>query len=194
MTERLFDHHTPPMFRLLAVLVPVFLEQTGLADPGDHRLEEPVGDSQVEQAVSAGIGRLLQALLQRLVKPVVAEIALDVGHAPGQVPPDIVLDLVDPAFARRLTDEAFHHLVQAVAPLVRVQVGQIDADQFECLRQQSGVRQIVQRRHQQSLGQVAARAENDHGAWPGRLSLPPRRGRHDLSAWIGRRRFRVCHA
>ncbi len=66
VAERLLDHHAAPAFRLLAVLVPVLLEQPGLAEMGDDRTEEAVGDRQIEQAVAAGVGFLVDVLLQLL--------------------------------------------------------------------------------------------------------------------------------
>ena len=184
VAERLFDDHAAPVFRVPAVLVPVFLEQAGFAEMGDDRAEEAVGDGQVEQAVAAGVGFLVDVLLQLLVQAVVVEVALDVGDVAGQALPGVLIDLVDPAFAGGLADEAFHHLVQAVAPLVGIEVGEIDPDQLEVLRQQAGGGEVVQRRDQQAFGQVAAGAEDDHGAGAGRLRRSPGRGGQDLGGGL----------
>ena len=52
-------------------------------------------------------------------------------------------------------------------------LGEIHADQREILRQHSGARQIVERGRHQSLGQVAARAKDDHGAKVGGAGREP---------------------
>ena len=120
-------------------------------------------------------------LLQFFVQAVVVQVAFDIGDVTGQALPGVLIDLVDPAFAGCVADEALHHLVQAVAPRVGIQVGEIDTDQLEVFRQQAGGGEIVQRRHQQALRQVAGGTENDHGARAGRVRGAPRRGGQDLA-------------
>ena len=133
---------------------------------------------------------LVQMLFQLFVQTVVVEVALDVGDVAGQALPGVLIDLVDPAFAGGLADEAFHHLVQAVAPFVGIEIGEIDADQLEVLGQQAGGGKVVQRRHQQPLGQVAAGAEDDHGAWTRRIGGSPGRRLQDLA--LGDGLWSVC--
>ena len=53
--------------------------------------------------------------------------------------------------AAGIADEALQHLAQAVAPGVVVSFGDIDADDGEVFGQQAGVRQVVERRHQQPM-------------------------------------------
>ena len=96
--------------------------------------------------------------------------------------------LVDVELGRGVADEALQHGVKLVAPAFAVPLGEIDADQREFLRQHAGAREIVERRHHQALGQVAAGAEDHHGARIGRRQRPPRRRFDDLR----RRRRRRC--
>ena len=73
-------------------------------------------------------------LLQLSIKAVVVKVALYISDVIRQALPGILIDLVDPAFARCVADETLHHLVQAVAPCVGVQVGEVDTDQFKVFR------------------------------------------------------------
>jgi hypothetical protein len=54
-------------------------------------------------------------------------------------------------------------------------VGGAEADQRELLRQEPSAREVVQRRHQQPHGKIAAAAEDHHGAGIRRLRHPARR-------------------
>jgi len=56
-----------------------------------------------------------------------------------------------------------HHFSVVLSPVA-------DADQREILRQHVGVCEVVERRHHQALGEVAAGAEDHHGARIGGLS------------------------
>ena len=85
----------------------------------------------------------------------------------SQALPGVFIDLADLVLAGGLTDEAFQHLVKAVAPTVSVEVGKIHPDQLELLRDQVCGGKVVQRWNKQSLGQVAPGAEDDHGTWSG---------------------------
>jgi hypothetical protein len=62
-------------------------------------------------------------------------------------------------------DESFHCIGEVRAPFLRGLGGPIDADELEGVGQPPGIDQIVERRHDQALGQVAGGAEDHHGAW-----------------------------
>jgi hypothetical protein len=193
VAKRLLDHHVAPVFGLDAVLVPVLLQKAGFPQVGDDGAEEAIGDGQVEQAVAAGVGFLLKLLFQFFVKAVIAEVAFDIGDVSGQAFPGVLINTVDAAFAGGFADKGLHHLMQAVAPFVGVEVGEIHPDQGKMLRQQAGGGKVVQGRDQKTLRQVSAGAEDDHGAGARWRSGAPGRGRDDLALWVGRGRLHVCH-
>jgi len=62
-----------------------------------------------------------------------------------------------------------------IAPTLHSPLPPIHADQREILRQHLGVCQIVERWHHQPFGQIAAGAEDHHGAGSGRSELTSRR-------------------
>ena len=134
VAERLFDHHVAPVLGFLAILIPVFLEQPCLAEVSDHRTEKSVGGGQIEQTVPLGTGRLVQMLLQFSIQAVVVQVAFYISDVTGQTLPGVLIDFVDPAFAGCVANETLHHLVQAVAPRVGVQVSEVDTDEFEVFR------------------------------------------------------------
>ena len=53
VAERLLDHDAPPAMRL--AVAQFLVQQAGMAEVLDHRAEEAVGHSEVEQAVAAGV-------------------------------------------------------------------------------------------------------------------------------------------
>ena len=188
MAEWLLDDHAAPMLWLLAVLVPVFLEQPGVAQMRNNRTEEAIGDRQVKQAVPSGIGFLVEMLLQLFVKTIIVQIAFYVSDMASHALPSVFIDLVDAAFAGSFAHEAFHHLVQAVGPSVGIEICHINADQLEMRRQQSGGRKIIECRDQQSLCQIAAGAENNHGTGVGWFGRTPGWRIENLSGtldWVG---------
>ena len=54
--------------------------------------------------------------------------------------------------------------MKVLAPGLDADVGEIDANQGEVIGQDFGMREIIERRHHQALGQIAAGAENHHRA------------------------------
>ena len=71
--------------------------------------------------------------------------------------------MVDPELAI-VGDELLHGIGEALAPFLCRLGGQVDADELESVGQPLGLDQIVERRHDQTLRQVAVGAEDHHGA------------------------------
>ena len=177
MAERLLDHDAAPEL-MLPVLVLVLIGQLRLAELLDHGAKEPVGDGEVEDGIALramGLLCLAQRAADLLVQLGLGQVALDVGHFLREPLPRRLVDLVDVELRGGVADEAFQHVVKMVAPALRRSLRQVHADQRKFLRQHLGAREVVERRHQQALGQVAAGAEDHHGAGIGRAGLAPRR-------------------
>ena len=190
VAERLLDHHAPPALRL--AVAQFLVEQTGVAKLLDHWTEESIGYRQIEQAIAGGLVLtcdVLQMQAEIVVERLLTEVALYVGHATRQALPGRFIDRVDAAFAVRVADEALQFLAQAVAPVVFTPRGDIDTDDGEVLRQQIGMREVVQGRHQQAMRQIAAGAEDHHRARTRKLRLSPWRGVDELR----RARTWICH-
>ena len=186
VAERLLDHHAAPEPRL-AVLVLALIGELRLAELLDHGAEEPVGDREIEDGVALramGLFRVAQCAADLLVELGLGQVALDVGHFLREPLPRRLVDPVDVELRGRIADEAFQHVVKMVAPAFRRSLGQVHADQRKFLRQHLGAREVVERRHHQALGHVAAGAEDHHGAGIGRTGLSPRR-RTRLPARLG---------
>src|SRR5262249_27274430 len=67
------------------------------------------------------------------------------------------------ALAPAGVDEGLQHLGQAPAPFFGGLVVMVDADDGEAVRKLSGSHEIIERRHDETLGQIAPSAENRHG-------------------------------
>ena len=122
---------------------------------------------QIKQPVALGSALALDAgklLADLLVGRFVVGIALDIGDAAEHALDHALIDLPGGEFR-----QAFGEIV-AKRVARRWRCG--DADQGERFRQQSLDGEIIKRRHQQPVGEVARRAENHEAARIGR----PRRG------------------
>ncbi len=121
--------------------------------------------------------RLLQMLDELPVQAGIVQVTLDVGHLLRELLPRSLVDLVQIEFRRGVADEALQRLVKMIAPTLRSSLRQVHTDQREFLRQHLGVGEIVERRHNQALGQVTAGTEDHHGAGIGGTGLAPLRRR-----------------
>ena len=160
VAERLFDHHPAP----LAVC---FRHQPGATEPGNRHGEETVGDGEVEEPVARrarGLVELRQMRAETAVGGGIVEVALQIAHAVGEPTPSGLVDMIHLELAAAPGDEFAHHVGEALAPFRGGLGGEVDADQLERLGQPLGRHQIVERRHDQPLGQVAGGAEDHHGA------------------------------
>ena len=176
VTERLFDHHAAPEF-VLAVLVRFLVGEFGGAELLHHGAEEPVGNGEVEDRVALRAMRLFgiaQRAADLFVQLGLGQVALDVGQFRGKPLPDRVVDVIDVELRRGVSDEAFQHVVKMVSPAFGRAGREINADQGEVVRQQFGAFKVVERWHHQTLGQIAAGTEDDHGAGVSRTRLAPR--------------------
>ena len=161
VAERLLDHDPAP----LAV---VFRHQARGAEPGDRHAEEAIGDGEIEEAVARRAGRLVQ-LRQMLAEPAIGlgivEVALQIASCGRSASATRSGRYGRPGTRRSLGDEFVHRVGEALRAIPRVLLAaQVDADEPEAVGQPLGVDQIVERRHDQTLGQVAGGAEDHHGA------------------------------
>ncbi len=157
--ERLFDDHSPPRSLRLPV-------EPCAAELLDHRAEEPLGDRQIEQhigSIGLPLARIHQQLPELGIGIRLRKVSTHVTHAADEPRPGLFVDrrglLLVPADAR----ERLHHLGQTLAPLFRGLVVVIDADDGEFVGKLSGTHEIVERRHDKTLGQIAACAKNRQG-------------------------------
>jgi hypothetical protein len=80
--------------------------------------------------------------------------------------------------ARTDAREGLHHLGQALAPPLGGLLAMIDADNSEVVRKLSGSHEMVERWHNETLGQIAASAENRQGGGRRRVAGKRRRRGH----------------
>ena len=102
-------------------------------------------------------------LAQSAIGAGIVQIALKIAHAVGQKAPGVLVQAVGVGRAA-LGDEGIHHFGQALTPLLRGRVREIEADELEAVGKPLGTREVIERRRDQSLGQVAGGAEDHHRA------------------------------
>ena len=154
--ERLLDDDA-------AELVVALLGEAGLAEPLHDRAEELGRRREIEDGVL--MGSVLQKLVELVTK--VDEHAL-VGYVAAQVMDSLaqprqrdVLDLVAAGFSARGLDDLGHRLEEVGAERLLVGIAAVDAEDGEILVEQALVDEVVDRRHQEALGEIAGGAE-DH--------------------------------
>src|SRR5262249_33436792 len=123
-------------------------------------------DRSVEEIVALRAVRLvdlLQLRLEALIRRSILEVARHVGDSAVEPSPLFITDLG----RREFSDLA----AQLLAEIVGTHLDVADADDRKSGGQQVFVAQVVQRRHQQALGQIASRAEDYEDARTGGTSL-----------------------
>ena len=152
MSERFFDDDATPCAL-------TFDRQTILSQMR-HDLSEQTGDGgHVKNIVALGTrGRI--DLLQQLVQPSIGGALLEI---PGQVMHALRQRLPDRSIHGRRQIVA-HHPIQLLAKLRRCHLGTVQPYDGEPLRQEMAGHEIVDRRNQFSLRQVAIDPEDDHDA------------------------------
>jgi len=156
--ERLFDHHAAPgplLVRMRALGEPV------RAEVFEGRLEHAGRNRQIEKSVLLLVRGarldLLEPLLDVPVGVVLREIAAGVERPLTEPLPDVVVDFVDLVGVR-------HRLAhQGAIPFVGILIAR-HAQQGEVVRQELLLRQIVDRRDELALGEIAGPAEDHHRA------------------------------
>ncbi len=96
-------------------------------------------------------------------------VAAHVAHAARHRLPGVLVDGLDVELGRRIADEAQQHAVEMILPGFGVAFREIDADDREILGENTFAAEIVDRRHDETLREVAEGAEDDDGAGVGRL-------------------------
>jgi hypothetical protein len=130
-----------------------------------HFGEEAWRGGQVEDGIA--VAGLVDAFGQGLVSRRVEEVAGLVVQALGQARPELVVQAALAAFAALVTLQ--HEGMQALGERFGAGRIVIDADDAQVAVQQAITAEVVQRRHQQALDQVAVGAEQEQGAgWSGR--------------------------
>ena len=153
--ERLLDHDAAPLARLL-------LREPGGAQLLGHLRERFRRDREVEGVVAhrAAIAvELIECGPQPPERLGVVERALHEPHTLGQLLPDLLAERGTGVLAHRVVHHGGEVLVRPVAAR--------EADQGEAGRQQSAIRQVVDRGHQLLARQVARHAEDDQARWTG---------------------------
>ena len=140
-----------------------------------------IGNGEIEKIVASGACRLVeprQMLLQPMIGILVVEIALEIAHPLGEPTPRSLIKLVllELAIAG---DRFLHHCGESVAPFLHSIGISPDTDEPKSVGKSFRSYEIVERRHEQTLRQVASGAEDDHGAgrrFSGRLGPRHARG------------------
>ena len=128
----------------------------------DHRAEEPVGNSQVEQDI-----RRIVLPLPLLEDPSEStksfrfrEISPQIFHSLREPGPRLLIDCASSG-----AQEGLQHLREAIAPSLGGLVCNIDADDCELVRKPAGAHEIVERRHDETLSQIASSAKDRDDRW-----------------------------
>jgi len=160
VAKRLFDDDPAPMLVL-------FAGQAGRREPLDDRAEQRGRDGKVEHDIAGGAVlalRLFERLRETVVHFGIGNIALQMGHPRGEKFPGPRIEWRGHRTRAGVRDKAADALGQIGAKFLVRPVGAVDADQCEFVREPAGLGEIVERRDQQALCQVAARPEDDHRA------------------------------
>src|SRR6185437_5930058 len=136
------------------------------AEPVDDGPEEALGHGEIEQDAAAETLRPVefgQVSAQLFVGVGLEEIDGQIGHRAGKLFPNMLVDGAGMELAALPLDGVLDEIMQPVAPILGRTLVVIDADNGELVGQQAGFEQIVERRHDQPFGEVAARAEDHQG-------------------------------
>ena len=95
------------------------------------------------------------------------EIGRDVAHLSGDPAPRGVVEFGGVEFGRLILGEGLHGVRERGAPLVVVLLDAVQADDLEIVRQEVAAGEIIERGHEQTLGEIASRAEDDQRAGRG---------------------------
>jgi len=159
-----------------------------LRQPFDDVAEEARRHRQVEQDVGAGLAiQRRDPGRQAAVFLIVLEVRDLIEQSLTEPRPSVPVDLVLAELAVATGRQGLQEVPQALAK-PRVVIGRaIDAQDFEAIVQQAGLGKVVQRRDQQTLGQVASGSEDHHHAIGGGIGFGqrpqaiPRREGHVLT-------------
>ena len=159
VAERFFDDHPPPCGLRLA-------GESGAAELLDHRTKEPVGDRQIEQDIGCAV-LPAEWLGQQLLEPAVGfrlrKIAAHIMHAIDEPCPGLRVERSALPFAAAGARKGFDHASEVLPPRLGTLIVTVDADQGEVFRELPAPDEMVERRHDETLGQIAGGAENHHG-------------------------------
>ncbi|MNG93976.1 hypothetical protein D3C79_529690 [compost metagenome] len=135
------------------------VQQPGIAQPQGHFGEEARRRGKVENGVA--VAGFLDAPGNRFIGGGVEEITGLVVQALGQARPEFVVQALASALAALVT--LTHERVQALGELLGGGAVVVDTDDTQVAVQQAVAAEVVQRRHQQALDQVAIGAEQEQG-------------------------------
>ena len=162
--ERLFDDDAPPLPRRL-------VEQPDRSEPLDDRPEQARRRCEIEEDVCRYVSAARQGFGQTPVRQLVVVSSAHVGRRCRQ--PRRPLGIV------RLGREFVKVAANLLAVLLRRQRVAPDADDGELVAEQAVASQVVERRHQLPLGEIAARPEHHDRAG---IRYPRRRLRERATA------------
>ncbi|MNM96985.1 hypothetical protein D3C81_1094800 [compost metagenome] len=138
-----------------------FVEQPGLPQALRHLGEEARRGCQVEDGVA--VAGCVDALGEGLVGGRVEEIAGLVIQALGQACPQLLIQALGRALATFVTLD--HERMQAPGEFLGSGGVVVDTDDAQVAVQQTVTAEVVKRRHQQALDQVAIGAEQEQSTW-----------------------------
>ncbi|MNH10907.1 hypothetical protein D3C79_703980 [compost metagenome] len=144
-----------------------FVEQAGGAQALHHFAEKARRGGQVEHRVGTGVAA--NAFGDGLVGGLVEKVAGQVTDALGQARPELVIQALAGAFTGLVA--LAHEGFQARGEFTVGGGVMVDADDPQALVEQAVAAQVVQRRHQQALDQVAIGAKQEQVARRGRFDL-----------------------
>ena len=154
------------------------VEEARRADCLGQGSEEPGWNGQVEDGATPA-----DQVAERSERGGVGEVAPEIIHHSHQAGPDVLVDGGGVELRACIRGEGVDRAAERVAPRSSARIGDVDADD-PCIRIQEPLQlEVVERRHQEALRQVAGGAENHDRRGRRRLRSGRRAGpgaRHDL--------------
>jgi hypothetical protein len=160
VAERLLDNDPAP------AALALFGKPCG-AEAGNRRAEQTIGYRKVEEIIARGPGCLVQFGQTFAEAPIglrILQIAREVRHPIGEPAPRILVNVIDAKLGPAPRDRLVHHLGQALGPICGRSRRRANSNKPELSGQTLGAHQVIECRHQQAFGQVAAGTEDHHGA------------------------------
>ena len=151
--EGLFDDDAPKLARGI-------LKQPAFSQLVNDRTEEARGHGEIEDDAAV----VPELFGEFLVGIRLTEIRHHVAHFLRHPAPLFCVDLGRVELGRLVRGEALHRFGERLTPAVVVVLVAIQADDFEVIREEVAAREIVERRHEQALGEIAPGTEDHQGA------------------------------
>ena len=173
----LFQNARVELFRALEIAAERLLDDNAAERPAGFLFEKPalaklVHDRtekpRAHREVENGTALATKLRGEVLIAVRLAEICPDVTHLVRDPTPLFFVDVRGVELGHLIPRKALHGLSERLAPAVVIHVVMVQADYFKVIGQQLAAGQVVERRHEQAFGQIAACAEDDErasGCW-----------------------------